>query len=596
MHDKPQTSRINLDAILTQYAPSMWKKAPSIFRGSIVRLLQKILSLDLIENFLSLHHGIRGFNLLDDIFEFLDASFLVSSKELERIPSSGRVVCISNHPLGGLDGLVILKAIHEVRPDVRIVANNVLLTLDGLSELFLPVDVFSSSRMKTDFQRIDKALEQNEAVVFFPAAEVSRLSLRGIKDTQWHAGAVWFAQRHQAPILPLHVSARNSSFFYGISMISKNASTFLLPHELLKKNKKPVRLHIGELIPFQAFTHLLSKSAIKLMRKQVEALPFGKKGPFRTERGISLPIERRILRRELDVAMFLGAPIQNKRLFLVNAKNSPSVVREIARLREITFRSVGEGTGKRLDRDRYDQHYRHLVLWDEEQLEIVGAYRLGFCDEIIPQYGIEGLYTSSLFRFSSEFIEHLPYAVEMGRSFIQRQYWNSHALEYLWAGIGTVIAGEQNIKFLFGPVSISGTYSDEAKEAMVFVCSKWYAAPEGYVTSLHQYRIPESKMQTLQEYFCGTTYKEDLNKLKMRLRALGVTIPTLIRQYSELCSPEGVRFCDFGIDEGFNSCIDGFIQLEFSHLAPDKYLRYIDQYKSRISFPGRNNVQVLDLA
>ena len=246
-------------------------------------------------------------------------------------------------------------------------------------------------------------------------------------------------------------------------------------------------------------------------------------------------------------------------------------------MREVTFRHVGEGTGKRLDLDQYDQGYRHLLLWDDEQLEIVGAYRLGFCDEILQTYGMQGLYTSSLFHFSAEFLKILPSAVEMGRSFIQRQYWNSHALEYLWAGIGLVISNEESVKYLYGPVSISGTYSQEAQEAMVFVCSKWYGAPAGYVSSMHPYRIPEENNSLLQEYFCGTTYREDLNKLKLRLRALGVSIPTLIRQYSELCSPEGVRFCDFGVDENFGSCIDGFIQLDLAHLTPEKYERYIGQ-------------------
>jgi hypothetical protein len=325
----------------------------------------------------------------------------------------------------------------------------------------------------------------------------------------------------------------------------------------------------------------------------VETLPFGKKGPFRTERGIARPIERRILRRELDAAMYLGSPAPYKRLCLVG---SPSVVREIARLREVTFRHVGEGTGKRLDKDKYDQIYRHLILWDDEQLEIVGAYRLGFCDEILSSRGVQGLYTSSLFRFSEEFIQKLPYSIEMGRSFIQRQYWKSHALEFLWSGIGEVIENEPTVKYLYGPVSISSTYTNEAKEAMVYICSKWYGALEGYVTSLHPYRIPEEKKHALQEYFCGTTYREDLNKLKLRLRAVGVSIPTLLRQYSELCSPEGVRFCDFGIDESFGSCIDGFIQLELAHLTPEKYERYIGQYKSVLAYPGRKKFQRVEAA
>jgi hypothetical protein len=209
----------------------------------------------------------------------------------------------------------------------------------------------------------------------------------------------------------------------------------------------------------------------------------------------------------------------------------------------------------------------------------------------LPKHGIEGLYTSSLFHFSEEFLNLLPFAIEMGRSFIQRPYWNSHALEYLWAGIGAVIANEPNVKYLYGPVSISGAYTDEAKEAMVYVWSKWYSAPEGYVSSIYRYCIPAEKIGALQEYFCGTSYREDINKLKLRLRAFGVSIPTLLRQYSELCSPQGVRFCDFGIDEGFGSCVDGFFQLNLAHLTDEKYRRYIMQYSSILQYPGRTIAQ-----
>jgi putative hemolysin len=591
-----QDAHINLEAILARYAPSYWHKLPSALYTPIVRFFRSLLSVDRMEEFLNEHPGVRGFNLIDDLFDALELSFLVSSREMERIPASGKVVCVSNHPLGGLDGLIILKAIHEVRPDIRIVANNILLTLDGLADLFLPIDVFSGSKTRANIRRIDEAIEHDEAIVFFPAAEVSRMSLRGITDAPWHTGAMRFAQRHKAPILPVHVSAKSSPLFYGVSVISKKASTFLLPHEMLRKNRKPIRLHIGELIPSDAFVHLHPKAATKLIRKQVDVLPFGRKGPFRTERGIARPIERRVLRRELDAAMYLGSPAPKRKLFLMTAKESPSVVREIARLREVTFRHVGEGTGKRLDIDRYDHYYRHLVLWDDEQLEIIGAYRLGFCDEILPKQGLQGLYTSSLFHFSEEFLKLLPFAVEMGRSFIQRPYWNSYALEYLWAGIGAVIANEPSVKYLYGPVSISGTYTAEAKEAMVHVCSKWYGAPDGYVISFHRYRIPEERIAALEEYFCGTSYREDLNKLKLRLCAIGVSIPTLIRQYSELCSPEGVRFCDFGVDEGFGSCIDGFFQLDLAHLTREKYERYIGQYASVLRYPGRTIAQPVVLS
>ena len=579
--------RIDVPALLESYAPSFWKGLPVSLRPLTVRILRKILCAARIEEFYQEHCGVRGFNLIDDILDVLDKTYLVTARELEHIPAAGRAICVSNHPLGGLDALMILRVIGEIRSDIRIVVNDALLALDGFADLFLPVDVFAGKKNRASIEAINEALEKNQAVIFFPAAEVSRLSLRGIADTRWRTGAVRIAQRHHAPLLPIRIDARNTMLFYAMSLVMKSFSTLLLPREVFQSRRAPVRLRIGELVPYEAFAHLQPKAATKLIRKQSEALTFGKKGPFKTERGIARPTERYVLRCELDQAIDIGSPVAGKRLFLADADHSPSIVREIARLREMTFRSVGEGTGKRLDRDRYDHAYRHLTLWDEEQMEIVGSYRLGFCDEILPVLGVQGLYTASLFQFSEEFIATLPHSIELGRSFVQRQYWNSFALEYLWAGLGAVMANEPNAQYLFGPVSISRMYSADVKEAMVFVCSKWYGAPEGYVRSFNSYKISDSRTEQLKEYFSGTTYREDLNKLKLRLRALGVSIPTLIRQYSELCSPEGVRFCDFGVDESFGSCIDGFIQLELAHLTDEKRQRYIEQYRSVLTYPGR---------
>ena len=192
---------IDLEAILEHYAPSSWHKFPHFLHAPIVQFFHHLLSVDRIEKFLRDHHGVRGFNLIDDLFDMLEVSFLVSSREMERIPVTGKVVCVSNHPLGGLDGLAILKTIHEVRPDVRVVANDVLLTLESLADLFLPIDIFSGATTRARIRRIDESLKNDEAIIFFPAAEVSRISLHGITDVNWKTGALRFAQRHKAPIL-----------------------------------------------------------------------------------------------------------------------------------------------------------------------------------------------------------------------------------------------------------------------------------------------------------------------------------------------------------------------------------------------------------
>ncbi len=593
-------SSIDINRVLEDGVPQL-QRLPSPLRNALVRILRRILRVDKIESFLRDTTNIRGMDLVDEIFEFIDFSFYLSARELERIPVRGRVVCVSNHPLGGLDGLLLLRAIAQVRRDVVIVANNALLAVDGLKDLFLPVQVFGGAASRDQITKIDEALKQERAVIFFPAGEVSRMSAWGIRDRRWSAGAVRMAQRHQAPILPMFVEGRNSPLFYLVSFVAKALSTVLLPGELLKPRRRNVRLHIGELIPSNALSMLHAKAATRLIRKQVESLQSGRKGPFRSEPGIARPIDRQLLRQELELCQRLGSPSPGKTLYLGDAQSAPSIIREIARLREVTFRHVGEGTGKRFDLDRYDQDYKHLFVWDEQELEIAGAYRLGFGSELLKRRGVEGFYTHSLFAFSEEMTAMLSSAVELGRSFVQRQYWNTHVLEYLWGGIGTILTQRRGTRYVFGPVSISNAYPAEARESIVYVFRKWYGARESLARSYAPFTLSAEREAELGEYFCGTSYTEDLNRLKLRLRASGLSIPMLLRQYSELCEPAGVRIADFGVDESFGSCIDGFIVLDLAYLSEAKRERFIEKYREILryssqerSFPTTQQLAELD--
>jgi len=508
------------------------------------------------------------------------------------------VVCVSNHPLGGLDGLVALRAIGQVRPDVVVVANEVLSAIPGIRDFIIPVEVLQGRATRSQIEQIGKALEEDRAVIFFPAGEVSRTSLNGIRDKVWSKGAIRFAQQHGAPILPLHVGGRNSFLFYAISLLFRSISTLLLPRELFRQRGRHVRVRIGELIPYDSVAGIHAKPATKLVRKQVEALATGRKGPFRTEPGIALPVERRLLRKEIGLCQEIGAPAPGKRLFLADAHSAPGIVREIARLREITFRSVGEGTGRRLDLDRYDGTYQHLFVWDEAKLEIAGAYRLGFCGDIVRRSGVEGLYTRSLFEFSPEIVSMLPSALELGRSFVQRQYWNSSTLEFLWAGIGAILTQSGGMRYLFGPVSISKHYPPEAQAAIVYVYSKWFGTDRPLAFSNSPYRIHHEVQRVLREYFCGKELAEDLNRLKLRLRAMKLAVPMLFRQYTELCSAQGVRIHDFGVDESFGSCIDGFLVLDLAFLDESKRERYIGRYRDSLRFAPSiyQNIQRRDFA
>lgn len=156
------------------------------------------------------------------------------------------------------------------------------------------------------------------------------------------------------------------------------------------------------------------------------------------------------------------------------------VLKEIGRLREISFRHVGEGSGEKRDIDSYDFYYKHLIIWDDEALEIAGAYRIGDCREIIEDFDVDGLYTSTLFKYDSAFMPYFEHGLELGRSFVQPKYWNSRALDYLWQGIGAYVRENPNIRYLFGPVSLSDTFTTQAKALLIYYYSHYFAPQEKF--------------------------------------------------------------------------------------------------------------------
>jgi hypothetical protein len=266
----------------------------------------------------------------------------------------------------------------------------------------------------------------------------------------------------------------------------------------------------------------------------------------------------------------------NKTIFLVDFELAPNVMKEISRLREITFRKIGEGTGKKNDIDMYDKYYKHLLIWDEDELEIVGSYRIGFGNFILGNFGVDGFYSSTLFNFSDSFIKNvLPFSIELGRSFVRQKYWNTYALEYLWQGIGAIIASNPQIKYLFGPVSISNEYSEEAINWILTYLIKWYKQSDNDTFARNPYKISESFLQNGNLILNSDVRKTDFNILKAKLRELNFKYPVLYKHYSEIADDDGVKFKAFNVDANFSNCVDGLLQIETNKIKEAKKERYI---------------------
>lgn len=570
--------QIDVEQVLVNKYPAFAHK-PAPVRRSTLFCLRRLVREQEINRFLQTHQGSRGFEFVDEVLDYFNFSYTISHKERMNIPSSGRVMIIANHPLGALDGLALLKLVGEVRRDVRIIANDVLMHFDALQNLFLPVDNLGKSTRKENIARIVEALQNDEAVIVFPAGEVSRAGFTGIKDGRWNSGFIHFARKANAPILPVYLGGKNSTLFYGLSYINKSMSTLMLAREMFNKHSVTLPVRIGEPIAFSQLDALpvSNRDKAKLLKKHLYRIARNKAPLFLTEKTIAHPQDRRALKQELKQAELLGETADGKKIYLFDYHPDSVVMQEIGRLREIAFRTVGEGTGEKRDLDRYDQYYRHLILWDEDDLEIAGAYRIGE-GRLRMQKADYRLYSESLFSYSEQMDSIFEQGIELGRSFVQPRYWGKRSLDYLWYGIGAYLRRHPDVRYLFGPVSLSNSYPKRARDLLVWFYRHYFADTAWLARSRSPYPLDSDAEATIRQLFSGDDYREDFSRLREQLDFLGVSVPTLYKQYSELCEPGGVSFLDFGIDADFNYCIDGLVLVDTHKVKARKRERYIGSH------------------
>jgi putative hemolysin len=551
------------------------KNLPKPIKKVLITSTQKILKEKEINKFLQEHSNESALTFIDSVLDNFNISYSTQNREKENIPAIGKVIIIANHPLGAIDSLALIKMVSEVRSDIKIVANELLTKIKPIEDILLGVDNNSNRTSKESIKEIYKALEEEKAVIIFPAGEVSRAGITGIKDKIWNKGFINFAKKSNAPILPIFIDAKNSKFFYTSSAINKPLSAILLPREMFKQNNLQIKFKIGEIIPIENINFKINADEnAKLFKKHLYKIAKDKKGVFQTQSSIIHPVNSKELKKELKNSELLGETIDGKKIYLYSTNKSSIVLDEIGRLREFTFRKVGEGSGTKKDIDKYDYYYKHIILFDNEELEIVGAYRIGESNFINKEFGETGFYTNSLFEYKEGFNKYLENSIELGRSFVQPKYWGSRALDYLWQGIGAYLKNYPEVKYLFGPVSLSTAYPITAQTLIIYFYKKYFGNSEELVQSQNRFTVPNDKITELESLF-NKDYKEDLLSLKKYLSMMDMTIPTLYKQYSELCEEGGVQFLDFGIDRDFNDCVDGFILVDVTKLKPKKKARYL---------------------
>ncbi|HFI1904975.1 TPA: lysophospholipid acyltransferase family protein [Enterobacter roggenkampii] len=558
-----------LDDLWPQARPAPWQKS----------LLKRLFYEDEFQQFAAAHRHLKGLDMVEQVLEHLDILCTVSARDLEQIPEHGPLVIIANHPTGTLDGLALLYAVSRVRRDVKVVTNRMLTHLEPLSSLFIPVDNMGGRTAKSSLVQMEQHLQNAGVLIFFPAGEVSRPTRKGIRDKKWHSGFIKLAGKLRVPLLPVHIQAHNSLLFYASTLVSPTLSMLLLMQQMFRRRHSQLPIKIGQQIAWHHWhsATLSSREMAEQCRQHVMRLGKGVPGVFKTQCAIARPEDRATLKRALAQAESLGKTSDGKTIYLWqrNGQEDAPLLRELGRLREIAFRAVEEGSGKRRDTDSYDDDYLHLILWDEEDLEIVGAYRFMPTAMQIEKRGVEGLYSYSLFHYDDKMHDVLEHGIELGRSFIQPRYWGRRGLDYLWSGIGAYLARYPHYRYLFGPVSISGGLPPAARDLLVAFYRLWFPATHPLAASRQPY--PASLPDVLAQ-FGGVDYVDDLTKLKSLLGNLGCGIPPLYKQYSELCEPGGVQFIDFGSDPAFNNCVDGLVLVDLCYLKANRYQRYIEAH------------------
>ncbi len=541
---------------------------------------------------------IRSDGTLEDFcrqaLEKMGVSYQVSEQRLQRVPARGACVLVANHPYGGMEGVVLFHLLSRIRPDFKIMGNYLLGRVPQLREHLIEVDPFGrADSAQTNIYPLRQALQhlrQGGLLVIFPAGEVSSWkSLRdGVVDRQWQVNVARLVRKSKAPVVPVYFPGHNGPLFQLAGMVHPLLRTFMLPRMLLRNEHQQLQPLIGNPIAAKKWPAFATDQDLSdYLRLRTYALAMerkkGKKGQPQEleEKALAalLPqVDVHVLEREianLPVSQHLVDSGEFS-VYYGHAPQLPQLLQEIGRLRELTFRAVGEGSGKACDIDKFDADYLHLFVWNREERELVGAYRIGQVDKLLQRHGREGLYTATLFRFKEPLLEQLHHGLEMGRSFVRTEYQRSFApLLLLWKGIGHYLVKHPHYRYLFGPVSISRDYSDPSRKLMTSVLSRHYLIQELAHLVAPRLPVPVKPLQIsgIKPGTCDCFLQDvdDISALVADLEADNKGIPVLLRHYLGL----GGKLLAFNLDPEFSDVIDGLLLVDLPQADKKQLQRYM---------------------
>ncbi len=569
-------------------------------------LLMKVLKISTLNKIYDRNKHLSNVEFLKAILDEFQIKFEIPEEDLKRLPKEGPYITVSNHPLGGIDGILLLKLMLEKDPNFKIIANFLLHRIEPLKPYVMPVNPFEAHKdAKSSVTGIKDALRhlnENKPLGIFPAGEVSTYKDgKLLVDRPWEEGAIKLIKKANVPVVPIYFHAKNSRLFYWLSKMSDTMRTAKLPSELLTQKDRVIKVRIGKPIsvaeqneyetteayseflrrktymlanPFEKETKLIDTSTLNLNNLKLNKGPKEIAGPANHDKILS---EIKQLRK----GDFRLLQSKSYEVFFVSADDIPNILHEIGRLREITFREVGEGTNESLDLDKYDKYYHHMFLWDDDTKQIAGAYRMGLGTEIYTKYGVDGFYLHDLFRFEPELYDMMAKSIEMGRAFIVKDYQQKPMpLFLLWKGIVHTTLRYPEHKFLIGGVSISNQFSDFSKSLMIEFMKSHYYDPyiAQYVHPKKEYKV---KLKDADKDFVFNETESDLNKFDKIIEEVepgNMRLPVLIKKYIK----QNARVIAFNVDPLFNNAIDGLMYIRIADLPESTVKPVMEEFQAEL--------------
>jgi putative hemolysin len=565
--------------------------------------LMKLLKISTLNRIYTRNRHLEDLEFLDAILNEFQIKFEIPEEDLNRLPKDGAYITISNHPLGGIDGILLLKLMLEKREDFKIIANFLLHRIEPLKPYIMPVNPFDDRKdVKSSISGFKNAilhLKNGHPLGIFPAGEVSTYrDGKLMVDKPWEEAAMKLIKKAEVPVVPIYFHAKNSKLFYRLSKISDTLRTAKLPSELLTQKRRVIKVRIGRPIPvsdqkeftdlagFSEFlrrkTYMLS-NAYEDRPKILDKVQSTLKAP-KPPKSIVGQINPSLMVQEVEALKASDLRLlksKNYEVFLAPASDIPHVLQEIGRLREITFREVGEGTNEAIDLDTFDTYYHHMFLWDDDAKLIVGAYRMGLGSQIFARYGIDGFYLQDLFRFEPELYKMMSQSIEMGRAFIIKEYQQKPMpLFLLWKGIVHTTLRYPEHKYLIGGVSISNQFSNFSKSLMIEFMKSHYYDP--YVAQyVHPKKEFKVKLKDADKDFVFDATEADLNKFDKIIDEVepgALRLPVLLKKYIK----QNAKLVAFNVDPLFNNSVDGLMYIKIADLPESTVRPVMEEFQAEL--------------